>query len=806
MLANIHQFVYTPQSPIQIILGTNGSGKSSVLYELSPLPAQSGQYSRDGYKKIWITHKGSQYVLESTFKHGNKHSFKKDGEELNPGGTGMVQKELVRQHFQYTQELHELLIGETRFTQMAPMRRREWITQLDSQDYTFALGVYQKLRTLARDYQGTLKHLKQRLTTETNNLRLLEGLTGMEERAQRLHAELNALLREQLPNLPTLEQIQSRVHSLIQRIEHLSDSVLKVRIEQPSGKQYRNLEEVGSDLAEIEGNIQVSKSLLDRSTNEYSELQTVTAEFSQDGDLDLTRVDEYLQECDRDIEQWRSQVELFHELIDPELIQRDNEVMLDLLVQLFSQLPDNQDRRYSREAAEQARQRIRQQEDRINRATIKLNQIRQRIETIRSAKDTVCPQCKYVWREGFSESELAQNEQWYAEYEKLIEEAEKAIAQDNEFLQDYDHYAALYAQFRGYVHNYPRLKPLWDYILQNKLLFDSPSKQTGLFLTWRRDVERHVKIAEVVRKREHLVELAERHRRLGDTHHLGKRMKRLYEEIETLTMEIGRLQEQGRHVGRFRDRMLRVQEAASQLEAVLRDLEKSRDIWIDVIRNQHIDRVIHQHQLELANIQHRLTEKRTLEGVVADLTKSHASVELDYQVYSLLTRAISPDEGLIAEQLSGFIGCLVAQMNAIIASVWTYDMTVLPCGIESGDLDYKFPMQIVAGDREIPDVGKGSKGQQAMVDFAFQLTVMLYMGLEDYPLYLDEPGEGFDEQHRIKLMNFIKQLMDSGRYSQLFMISHFATSHGAFLNAEVLVLDPTNIAVPSGYNQHVLLA
>ena len=170
MLTNIQKFVYTPDMPFQIILGTNGSGKSSVLYELSPLPAQSGQYTKDGLKRVFISHKGSEYVLESTFKHGNKHSFKKDGEELNPGGTGMVQKDLCKREFNYTQELHELLIGDVLFTDMAPMKRREWITMLDSADYHFPLSVYNKWRTLARDHQGTLKHLKHLLATETNNL------------------------------------------------------------------------------------------------------------------------------------------------------------------------------------------------------------------------------------------------------------------------------------------------------------------------------------------------------------------------------------------------------------------------------------------------------------------------------------------------------------------------------------------------------------------------------------------------------------------------------------------------------------
>jgi len=92
-----------------------------------------------------------------------------------------------------------------------------------------------------------------------------------------------------------------------------------------------------------------------------------------------------------------------------------------------------------------------------------------------------------------------------------------------------------------------------------------------------------------------------------------------------------------------------------------------------------------------------------------------------------------------------------------------------------------------------------------MINIAFKLTAMLYLGLLDYPLFMDEPGEGFDEQHRDQIMSLIRQMLDSGHYSQLFMVSHFASNHGSFLDAEVLVLDSSNIALPGKFNEHVIL-
>src|SRR5690606_11208435 len=84
---------------IQQILGTNGSGKTTILSSLNPLPADHKDFDKGGFKKIWISHRGSMYECISDFSHGNKHTFIKDGVILNDLGTAKVQLELVKEHF-----------------------------------------------------------------------------------------------------------------------------------------------------------------------------------------------------------------------------------------------------------------------------------------------------------------------------------------------------------------------------------------------------------------------------------------------------------------------------------------------------------------------------------------------------------------------------------------------------------------------------------------------------------------------------------------------------------------------------------
>lgn len=805
MLANIQHFTYTPTAPYQLILGTNGSGKSSILMELSPLPAHSSNYTKEGYKDIVLRHRGSEYHLISRFQSGSKHNFIKDGVEMNPGGTSSVQKELVKQEFGITPELHSVLTGDTRFTDMAPDLRRRWVTQLSSCDYSYALSVFHKVKTTARDHQGTLKHLKQRLTQETNSLKALANLDGLEQKAVLLRDELNALLSARTPGLPSYPQVSQRLDAMLDKVDKLSRNTLELIQVQPRGSRYRSVDDVNTDVHRREGEVSTTKTLLDRYTSEYSDLEAILISVAGTGDVTPESIEARILEIESQIDMLRPELTVFLKLEDAESLRRDTEQVLSQLVELFGHLPDNHDRRFSRERVDEAKQAIALANTNITTATAKMAQIEVRIQTINAAKDTTCPQCKYVWREGFSQQELAQLEQWQDDHSRIADRARDEVKRQELYLEEADNYVALYNQFRGFVSSYPRLQPLWDYLLEHECLTNNPQSHIGVFYLWQREVEISVQIQELENKHRHLVELAAKQRQLGGTH-FNHRLEKLGEEIESTTLTLQRLRNEAKDVRQYRDRVLRVSETVNALDAAVRELHQFQTTAIDSLRNQHIDAVAAAHQNELALIQRQLTEKQALEGIVRDLTISHDDVEINHLATSLITQALSPTEGLIAEQLKGFIGCLVSQLNSIIASVWTYDLEVLPCGLDSGELDYKFPLQVAGGDNEIPDISKGSTAQREIINFAFQLTVMLYLNLLENPLYLDELGSGFDEQHRVNVMNFVKQAMDVNQHSQVFMISHYASNHGALVNAEVLVLDSANIAVPGEYNKHVTMS
>jgi energy-coupling factor transporter ATP-binding protein EcfA2 len=803
MLNNIKHLTYTPTASHQLILGTNGSGKSSVLSELSPLPGHHSNYSKDGYKKVTISHMGRLYQLDSIMKT-NKHSFVVDGEELNPGGTAEAQKHLAHQHFGIDKDLHELLTGEVRFTQLGAGDRRKWITKISRSDYGYAMGAFKRIAGRARDQQGALKHLKTRLAQETHNLQALQDVDGLEERAHKLREELNHLMLERVPNLPTLEAQKVRLRTLYSNIEQQAVEYFRSLVYMPNGKRYLGNDDITFDLQRLDTNIHSSQALVQRMGNEFSDMEAVvhSVEFEAGESLDNLPelIQTQLEELSRLLE---AQVQ-FRELASPSEIQRDWQAIGEEVQITFRQFPDNRDRRFSRDAAQNAQQEIAHHQGILDNALAKINQLSNRIAAMEEAQESQCPSCSYIWRPGYSEEEMVQLKLWKEQHENTVDLARGKIKQLEEFVEEYGGYMALYNRFRGYVQGYPRLQPLWDFVLSNNLLFDNPKGNLTLFTQWARDLDLNVQHEHGLKRLEHYRDVQERQSSAGDTAHFARRMRALQTEIEEVTAELLQQRSERQTVERYLRKLQRLQDIAARMENDYNEIERIQAVLIDALRNEVIDETVSAHQIELGGILRKLSEKEGQEGIVRDLEQSQGEVALDAASLALIVQALSPNEGLIAEQLSGDIGCLVAQLNSIIGSIWTYDMTVLSCGIETGELDYKFPVQFAA-DRS-PDVSKTSKGQRQVVDFAFQLTVMLYMNLQDYPLFLDEPGEGFDEQHRVKLMDFVKQLMDMNRHSQLFMISHYASGHGSFTNAEILVLDSSNISVPGVYNKHATFA
>jgi hypothetical protein len=807
-LSGIQQLDWTPEASYQMILGTNGSGKSALMGECSPNPPRPGAYRKGGRKQVTLTHEDIEYVLTSTIGAAStRHSFVRDGVEMNEGGTTAVQKELVKRFFRYDEELHNLLTGRTVFSKMSTAERRKWITRMSRADYTFALKLYDQLRRASTDMQGFLKLTKKRLHDETVALSQMEEVQGIEERVKRLQDELTQLLYARLPSTVSSQEALRQMEAALGQIETTGAMLAKVANQVDLKRKDRTVTELETTVRQHTTAIEVQQSVLDRMQREYGEVEAQLAPLQSIEGADVSQLEARLVELQAQQDALRERSWTFPVLRyadEPDALLSASEEAVPKAMHIFAILPDNSDRRFRREEIERARTLIREATDRIAHDEGAARIIRQKLHAIEHARQETCPECKHVWTPGFSRTEVPELQQKLEAFLREIEQCTARVQEASAYLEEAEQYSSIYRQWRGVVHQYPRLSTLWNHLQEHGLDIVQPATHREVFLTWMEEVRASAELARIsadITQTTKVIDVA----KLGEGAHLKQRMEGLYHEIHYQTKmlmdhrrwcDLETLQ-----LNLFK----RLEQATENWHKAFEQLDVAYMQALEATANEVVERDIVRVQSQLGALQQTLRHKEVLIGVIADLQKSVETAEIDNEALLILTQELSPKEGLIAEQLHGFIKCLTSQINSILSTVWTYELEVLPCGMDDGDLDYKFPLQSGATGPRVDDIAEGSRAQEEMINFAFAQTAMLYLDLKDYPLFVDELGASFDEAHRPAINQFISRLMESQRYSQVFMISHYVAGWGSFNDAEYLVLDSRNITVPSYHNTHAIL-
>lgn len=90
-----------------------------------------------------------------------------------------------------------------------------------------------------------------------------------------------------------------------------------------------------------------------------------------------------------------------------------------------------------------------------------------------------------------------------------------------------------------------------------------------------------------------------------------------------------------------------------------------------------------------------------------------------------------------------------------------------------------------------------------LFDLVFRMMAYKALNLVKYPLLLDEPGSGFDEHHRVRFIDYVRQTINDGEFSQLGLISHYGSVHSRLNKASFIVVDPEGITLPATYNEDV---
>lgn len=814
-LNHIDYIQITPFNKIQLILGTNGSGKSSLLSQITPLPADHKDYQRGGYKVIELVHNNSRYTLKSLFtEEGNKYHFIKDGVELNDGLTAATYRELVRKEFRITQDVQDIMTGYQTFTRMEVGNRRNWFTKISDADYTYAIKFFTKLKEQHRDMIGAIKLHQARLVQESEKLLTPEAEAKYRQEIKIFNELLSSLLNNKTPLRVSKFDTINEVRRLEGRLETLGTSIRKLRGEFPNYENFTNESEIERAVINAQADIQSLTNDIEKICVKIEKHDDLIQTLKHANVGSIEDVDNAIDAHMNLVQSFNSQMRLNLDIKDPKSALQALQTVQGSLSTIAQTLEVNAEKKYSRDNYELLLVRIKDRTVSIANLEAKLAHhilSKKELEHLKDHGELECPQCSHKWIRGFDQIQYNRLTETISSLVTAIDEQKKEAEADEMAMQACRTYLETYRGYIGISREWVILNPLWDHLVQSGIIFNTPSRITQVMESLRGDLTVGIKKEDAANQLKVTMALKEALEKNQETS-----ISKMIQDSEDLHSELHSL---NRHLqyAKFTASRLNVYRASvKEMDAIANELDslcdqrlsKTEDL-IDIARTEALNDAIQLVQLELYEREQMITKIDVQKAVIMNIQLQIMELKEKSEVLKLAITELSPSQGLIAKGLTGFINHFVAQVNNFIKKIWLYPMeltAIVPDEDDGVDLDYKFEVK-VNDDSIIPDVSKGSAGMREIIDLAFKVVSMQYLGLDKAPLHLDEFGVALDAAHRHSAHYAITNLINSSNFSQIFMVSHYESSYGSLTNADICVLHDANINVPKGlvYNKHVIL-
>lgn len=818
--AGISRFLFEPDSAhtLQLILGSNGSGKSSLFHVLWPLPADANDFTaNDGLFEIDFQYKGHQYQIRSVFAEKSYHHFIKDGIELNDDHKIGMCYTLCEEHFKVTNEIRNLALGYEKLTTMGPARRRYWMVKLADSDFTYAMSRYKKITETHRDTQGSIKRLSKRLLDEKNKMTPPETVIKINEEYREIKELMTEIYNSKNSQIEPSDKIRDSLGDNHQVLKQTVKEIDQLNLDLITASGFTSIEDVNTahDVTKVE--IASQQQLLQQHYQEHTRIKKKYDAMIKAGTESMTDLNNRLTDTIALIE--KEKVHLCYPTVKPatnntyaQALQLIDSVYFELYEKI-NLLPSNVDL-YSRSQAETSQGRVEFDTKQLNALEMRIMRLKADIDHQRDhvqKNNTVCPQCQYTWSQKASESDLQKAEllivQLTEDKEKLITSIEK----HRQYLGNYNVYAEQYRDVIRLMKSSFILVNYFNAINPDNLLVTNPQSVANDLSIVKKDLFHQAEIERLTVIMNAIHEKLELKKSLAtDTlEFLEAELKLLEEKTGSTTVLIRNLNDKLKSTQLLIQQNNQINKLNTQLKG---HYTTSRELTKQFIYSRYqeaLTQLILALQTQLVRKEDVLSQITNQQNVLAEIDHQLEEAIMEERISRAMHMALSPTTGAIAEGLYRFMNVFVHRLNIIINSIWNSSLKIEPFVLQEGqaDLDYKFPY---TGKTEVPknDVSEGSKSMIELFNYSFRHCALQQLGLGFLPVFLDEFEAPFDDVHRERIIYFIKKLLDDEVAGQIFTISHYESSHGAFSGlAQTCVLSKDNLMLSTNgvYNEHVTI-
>lgn len=790
---------------VNLLISVNGSGKTSILKEMNPIPPDNANYKAGGRKFIEIMHHEKHYVLDSYTGKSNGHSFKVDDKELNTGGTLTVQKNLVQQHFNLDQNLNKVLSGlkvPDLLSAMSTLRRKEIFMRMYPNDTDYALGVFNRLKDERNSLKGAIKNQVTRYAEENKKLETLSTMTvdQLEKQVKEIEEELKhaLLLRGQLENVNVDPEFREKIDKFNKLVDLLTLGVVKTT-DLSHSELLREAERQEQLLDFNQKQAQKYTTIINEHTKHLSGLSLDEQDPKKFKDQ-LAIIKEELDRVNASFEQHLTVLKTYKVFNDGELYEELTVIAEEFIPYLqritLASIPELTGMQYKLWMTE-----LEECSNTLKRSKQEREQYAHKLKHMQNADTLECPDCKHQFKQGITPQDIETTKRMVEAADRGIETLEKKLVNLQRRVDNDAEWYYSMNQIASFVRENQHVRIL-STLMKEYNLGKDPSEHliNGLRL--------HCERVKLVKRRSALQE---------EENVLKGRIQILENNNMSQALEKIRWAE-----NQLADSNYGMMLAKQKLAAVNRQLELIRRHDIDMETLSFLKEEIYAELSNRARYQLRNTvddvintlgpqkdryladiiRTRSLGSVVSSIDEDIQRLKKRSVIVETLMDGLCPNKGLIGKLMSEFIQAVCGNMNAIIKDVWNERLLIKPCTKENGDLTYKFP--VINGEDSVnPDIVDCSAGESEIINFAFRYVMLMYHA--GYPMFMDEVGVYFDEINRGRFFNFVKNYTLSGDCTQMFMISHYVNQYGIFKDANIIALKYDGLTINGEVNKHSVI-
>ena len=811
---------------------------TSLLNELSPLPAVRTDFEKDGYKELEIEHEGHIFNLISDFKNKNSpHSFLVDGRELNIGHTTDVQEELVQKHFGFTSGIRDLIYNKIRLSQTTKSERRNLFLRVNPMDLSLIVDTHKKVLSTIKDFKAQLNLLQSRKVDLEGKMISSELLTQHKETRENLKKQEQLLQEIMYALWQHCDTIATKFKDDIAYIKSHGDLIPSDKIiyacKQLRDKlrQFTHIsrgKEFYTEKEELRGR-QVSlknekDNLSSRIANLSKEINEFQLHLEQASDRPISKIENEIQVID---EKLKSFDKFYFNPIPEEMF----EIHEDIITQLEPLIRAFVNAGVPMIAPDKVTEKSYRYKDlgyNIKLLTDQCQGIRDHIATLQNeydkntARANIPDGCTFkmcglrsIFKDRISRitdeiktlrEALQNNEQRIASMETEYRELDETIKPfiTYELVNKFNTIKSLL--INSYFDYYKNDEELIQKINFSplKILEDLAYriKESKLRLKYERLVQRKTTLE---------TELATMMKTSGASldflkTELAKKENEVKEKLHRLNGIVADISAVDSEYNLYLeytiacDKIHEFQEIYSKGERGLL-IKNAYKYWNGL--RKHYEQIQHKVREELRDLESIVKEQELIHYTYnTEIIPQIEKIKKEKAIYERLELALSPNSGIPHRSMVKYLNVMIHNVNYFLSQIWSYSMK-LDSVDEGKPLDYGFPISIKSEHNK--DISCTSDGQAEVIDLVWVLTILLQMKLlNKIPFFADEIGRCMDEVHRGKTLEFLNSIIDNGLVEQLFLINHYAAISNGFKDCNVVCLNSDNLTdLPTNTNQYV---